>query len=273
MIKKFFKALYVKTFNPSLKTESINLLGKQLIVTKGAIREKADQDDAWFYALATNHNIIYDIGANIGYDSLLATLKDKSKRIVLIDANKVALTYAAQNLITNQLSLNKIFIVGAMTDKKGTMEFHTLGTAPAGSLFKDMSTSASMVHSSLIVSTDTIDNVINDTGIIPELVKIDIEGAEIIALKGAIILALGQKCKFIVEMHSSKSLTMLNNAQGAIDWCRANNYIPYYLKEHTQLTSANTIAHRGRCHLLLLPKNVKYPEYLQNIKEGSDIGL
>lgn len=265
------KRFYVKAFNTESKIETVTFLGKTLHVTKRAIRQETDYDDAWFYALANNHKVIYDIGAAIGFNSLIASTKDPAKKIILIDANRLSLAYAAKNLILNDMSLNKMFIYSAITDKKGTVEFFTVGTGYAGSIFKSLASTASNKNSFETVPTTTIDRIVSETGIEPTLIKLDIEGAEILALKGATTLAANGRCKFIVEMHSSESLTMSDNAQGVIDWCKENDYSPYYLADHVLLQSARMISGRGRCHLLLIPKDEQYPTYLQNIKQGSRI--
>ncbi|HMS65264.1 MAG TPA: hypothetical protein PKD83_08440 [Ignavibacteria bacterium] len=70
--------------------ESI-LLGINVRVLEGTIREKVDQDDSWFYYLAKNTETVFDIGSNIGYMSLLAALQPNIKQIFLVDPNPEAL--------------------------------------------------------------------------------------------------------------------------------------------------------------------------------------
>ena len=72
-------------------------------------------------------------------------------------------------------------------------------------------------------------------------------------------------------MHALIELSMKENAQLILNWCSDNNFKAYYLKEACELISAETIASRGKCHLLLLPKNEEYPHYLKNIKEGDPL--
>jgi len=57
----------------------------------------------------------------------------------------------------------------------------------------------------------------------------------------------------------------------ALDWCKDLGYSAWYLKTEERLESPETIAHRGRCHLLLQPKAWGYPEWLRGIKQSSPL--
>ena len=64
---------------------------------------------------------------------------------------------------------------------------------------------------------------------------------------------------------------MLENATEVLNWCNDSSYTAYYLKEHEILYDPQSISHRGRCHLLLLPKGKVYPENLKTISQGAPI--
>lgn len=252
--------------------EEATLGGKALKVSAGTINKKADKDDAWWYALAKRYDIIYDIGANVGYSSILASLDDAGKTILLADPNPQALEQARQNLEGNGMGVNKRYTNAFVGERKGEqVKFYTLGTGSAGSMFGSHADSAKAVNAWYMVDTTTLDDVVADTGIVPQLVKIDVEAAESYVLNGATELAKKQQAVFMVEMHAPPEMPMLKNAGLILDWCAANNYRAYYMKEHRELNDAQQIAHRGRCHLLLLPSNALYPECLNVIQEGDEI--
>ena len=117
------------------KTHSAELLGKKFIVLQGTIRAE-DKDDAWYFALVKHHNKIFDLGANIGYTSILASYFDADKTVVLADPNPDALAMASANLIRNGLSINKQFVPAFVSDKCGEkVKFYTVGIGEAGSMF------------------------------------------------------------------------------------------------------------------------------------------
>src|SRR5690606_41695276 len=92
-----------------------------------------------------------------------------------------------------------------------------------------------------------------------------------LVLEGAVKTASHKKAIFFVEMHSPAELPMDKNASLVLQWCESNAYKVYYLKNATELMDAKEIANRGKCHLLLLPEEQPFPEYLKNIKEGSPL--
>ena len=101
------------------------------------------------------------------------------------------------------------------------------------------------------------------------MVKIDVEGHEYQVLCGSNALAQNKKTKFLVEMHSSPSLSMEENGKNVINWAKEHNYKAIYLKEMVILKDSSQINHRGRCHLLLAPSDYSLSPELQSIKQGT----
>jgi FkbM family methyltransferase len=269
-IKKIASGYKAKYLGGDFKVIKATLMGKELMVHAGTVRKKADKDDAWVYQLCLHHDTIYDVGANVGYTSILAALPDPAKKIVMVDPNPLALSYASGNMIRNNLSINKMFILSFVGEKSGEkVKFYSIGTGAAGSMFKSHAHTAGSSNSYYWVNTTTVDEVIGKTGIIPTLIKIDVEGAESFVLKGATKIAAMQKTKFFIEMHASQEMSMLKNADLIAGWCKENHYVPYYLANHCIMSTPDMIAHRGKCHLLLIPANTPYPEYLKNMPENS----
>ncbi|MDQ3819688.1 MAG: FkbM family methyltransferase, partial [Acidobacteriota bacterium] len=152
-----------------------------------------------------------------------------------------------------------------------TVKFWTVGTGAAGSLYKSHARSAAKSNSFMEVPTVTIDSLCDLYGIIPDLVKIDVEGAEQQVLHGSRKCALQAKSRFLVEMHSNPDIPMAKNAAGVLEWCRAVGYLAWYLKEATCCENPQQVEHRGRCHLLLQPSGWEYPVWLRGIKQSADL--
>lgn len=271
-IRKLISAYKTKIFGQAHQWQSVGLLGSSLTVTAGCINKKADKDDAWWYALAQRYDKIYDIGANVGYATILATLHQPDKQVLLADPNPDALKLAEQNLQRNGLGGNKQYINAFVGETIGEqVKFYTLGTGSAGSMFGSHADSAKAVNASYMVPTTTIDHIVKEHGWMPDLIKIDVEAAESYVLNGMVQLAKNQQSVIMVEMHGPAEMPMLKNAQLVLNWCAQNHYTAHYMKEHTPLTNAQQIAHRGRCHLLLIPQTMEYPQYLKAIDEGSSL--
>ena len=261
--------LYAKKGITITRFQEEFLLGKKYKVLSGSIKKRLDYDSAWLFALAHDAEIVFDIGCNIGQSALLMMHTNHIQEIVLVEPNPSALGQAANNLIFNHLSQKAHFVCAFASDEEGQeVTFYTVGAGAAGSMYSTHAQTAARMHSSISVPTITIDALVEDYQMIPDLVKIDVEGAETKVLSGSGKLAAKQKTRFFVEVHSSP-ISMSDNATKIIDWCHNNDYQAWYLKEKVLLTDPNQIAHRGRCHLLLLPKNQSFPEYLRPLKQGA----
>lgn len=270
--RKLLSAYKTKLLGQSIRWETVELLDKSLTVTQGCINKKADKDDAWWYALAQRHDKIFDIGANVGYSTILATLHAPDKQVLLADPNPEALALAQENLERNGLDKNKAYVNAFVGERAGEqLKFYTLGTGSAGSMYGSHADSAKSVNAHYIVNTNTLDRIVQEQGWTPTLVKIDVEAAESYVLNGAVQLTDLKQVVFMVEMHAPPEMPMLKNAGLVLDWCTRHHYVAYYMKEYVQLTDSQQIAHRGRCHLLLLPEGMDYPEYLRDIAEGSEL--
>lgn len=272
MFKKLKKIVVFYLFKKADKYQTFEIAGVKLKGSKGTFRTKVDKDDAWYFELVKNSEHVFDIGSNIGYMSLLAAIQNKNKSVLLADPNPEALAEAAQNMVLNGFGLKTKFVNAFISDKDGEkIKFYTVGTGEAGSMFSGHAETAKAVNSYYFVSQMTIDAIVDKVKVVPDLIKIDVEGAESLALQGAIKTASLNKTKFMIEMHSPPELPMVQNAKKVIDWCISNQYSAFYLCNSKRIESPEDIAHRGKCHLLLLPENELFPEYLKNIKEGSQL--
>lgn len=248
-----------------------SILDKSFNVISGTITDYVDNDDAWLFALAGRHKYIFDIGCNIGQSAILMFYHDTIENMVLVDPNPNALSKAAENMILNNLTHKTRFICAFLSEKNGgEIDFYTVGSGAAGSKFQSFARTAAKTNSHYKVPTLSVDYLMQQTGIIPDLVKIDVEGAENEVLAGANKLALKQTATFFVEMHSGEELSITENTRLILEWCEKNNYNAYYLKTKAPLT-IDSIKTRGRFHALLLPEKMKFPEYLKSIEEKTAI--
>lgn len=276
-MKVIIKALYRKisgivTGGTRIVEEELG--GRKFRVQKGTIRKLPDMDDAWYACLAGRAKVILDIGSNVGYDALIAFAYGKPHRIVLVDPNPLALSVAAQNMIMNGYSRKCQFVSTLVSDSNGErVKLFTLGTGAAGSIFSSFADSARKLNSWYWAYTETVDSLVASQGIVPDLIKIDVEGAESKVLAGAIDVCAKYKVSIIVEMHSGQVLSMYDNANSVLSWCERARYQAWYMKEASKLDNPQAIANRGRCHLLLLPMGQDYPSSLGGIPQRSPLPM
>ncbi|MFK7831973.1 MAG: FkbM family methyltransferase [Winogradskyella sp.] len=267
-IKKIYYAIKPKQTN----FVKVNLCGVPLSVLPGVVRTKVDQDDTWWFYLTKHHSTIYDIGCNIGYTALLALIQDPKKQILLVDPNPLALQHAAMNIINNGMGSRVQYMSAFVGDKlDDTVKFYTVGSGAAGSMHASHAETASAMNSFMEVKMVTLDYLYDFYQIKPDLVKIDVEGAETLVMKSASKLAKETRCTFFIEMHKVEGLGMEAAGDEMVDWCIKNNYKAWYLKAQEVITSGKAIATRGKCHLLLLPQELPYPDYLKGLAQNSSL--
>jgi len=160
-----------------------------------------------------NNAIVMDIGANIGiYTILLSHIYPKAK-IIAIEASPTIFEMLRSNCKLNNLVFsgsNVLLINKAISDKDDiTTEFyekHSMST-----MLKEFLTNLSSTIltnqdelNKKLVRTVTIDNLVETIGVNEiSLLKIDVEGAEVLALKGAIKTLTQKKIKnIVIEYHS-----------------------------------------------------------------------
>lgn len=271
-LKKVAKALFYKITQRHQDFVDLRLCGIPLKVHKHSVRRHVDQDDAWWFYLCKHHDVIFDIGANVGYTALLALIQQPNRQILLVDPNPEALKIAATTIINNGLGGRAQYLsafVGDQLDQQ--LKFYTIGAGAAGSMYASHATSAAAINSFIDVKTVTLDYLFEFYGLQPELVKIDVEGAETLVMKAAKNMAKQCQCTFFIEMHDVEDLGMKAAGDLMVAWCKEMDYEAWYLKKQTQLLSGDAIADRGKCHLLLLPKGTQYPDYLKDIVQKSEL--
>jgi FkbM family methyltransferase len=127
-----------------------------------------------------------DVGANIGlYSALLSSLAP-SRRVLAIEPTPSALHYLRRNLERNRCTNVTVF-EGVVSDEAGRV---TLELIPGR---EEYSTLGAIVHPSVAnqstqrvdVDASTIDALVTSRELVPGFIKIDVEGAELKVLRGA----------------------------------------------------------------------------------------
>jgi len=149
-----------------------------------------------FLKLIKRVDTFYDIGANIGFYSLLAAMENKTIKVVGFEPAKGPLFYFKENVKINHFNNIKVESI-ALSHKNDTIEFYEIenrkykylehnlaGESNAGSLTEGRN----FVRNT--VKTSTLDNYVNvNQKINIDLIKMDTEGTEDLILgKSAFVL-------------------------------------------------------------------------------------
>lgn len=157
------------------------LKGKKWVVESGGLvyylGSFETEKTRLFKNLIQKGNVVYDIGAHVGYFSLfLGELVGEAGRVLAFEPNPVNVEYLRQHLDMNGICNVDVFEF-ALSDENGESFFINK---------KDTSTGCLSSSGDMWVETYTVDYLV-DSGTVPppDYIKIDVEGAELLVLKGA----------------------------------------------------------------------------------------
>jgi FkbM family methyltransferase len=214
------------TFLENVVIEQGTLKGYKLVVTKPLNSEQEQmvlgQYDTFFETAVNWRTVkkVFDIGCHVGYSTILfdKLMSCNESQIISIDANKFVLKRAEQNLEANRSSLfsDIIFNNYAVSDSIGTLDFYfsdnvdnpesTGGFLQGSETPFDLSLYTKLGFNKASIPTLTIDDLSKTYGN-PDVIKIDVEGAEALALYGAMgTIKTTKSMVILVEIHSLKAM-------------------------------------------------------------------
>lgn len=125
-------------------------------------------------------DVFFDVGANIGYYSILASSKiGNTGKVYSFEPDIHNVQILEKNIELNNASNVKI-TKKAVSDKTGFVNFKSSALSKG-----DSAISISNSEGNISIPSITLDDFVAETGVYPNVIKIDVEGAEIMALKGA----------------------------------------------------------------------------------------
>jgi FkbM family methyltransferase len=165
-----------------------------------------------FVEMISPGDVVYDLGANIGWYALLAArLVGPEGRVLAFEPLLANAHYARANGERNGLQ-NMIVIPAAVTDEEGWTTFRERSSL--GGRIEKHDTQAQADRRAKnefietgrsIVPTIALDSWLAQTGQpAPTLVKMDVEGAEVGALRGMRQTLASARPTLIIELHSTR---------------------------------------------------------------------
>ena len=174
-----------------------------------------------FCAIVKEGMTVVDVGAHVGIYSLIASRKvGPEGRVIAVEASPANATLLRRHLAINHCT-NVEVVEAAISDRNGEIEFNyrpnpTDPGAFANSIAYDISGKRA------IVPMRQLDEVC--CAISPGLVKVDIEGAELLAMRGASGLLRTHRPTVIVAVHPEPMKTLHTMPRQLIEFMRAFGY-------------------------------------------------
>ena len=152
-----------------------------------------------FKAVVHPGSIVFDVGANAGaYTVLFAQWVGPAGHVYAFEPDGRAFEGLAAHLRLNGVAEWTTASSAAMLDRPGSASFVVSDTPGGSRVALDLE-----IDAGRRVETVTIDGVCRERGVVPEVIKIDVEGAELSVLRGAreTIATAGDRLTLFVEMH------------------------------------------------------------------------
>ncbi|MEH1963209.1 MAG: FkbM family methyltransferase [Nostoc sp.] len=187
-----------------------------------------------------------DIGANVGIYTLLAASKIQSGSVYSFEVLPKNYNRLIQNLKLNQFQQVEAYEI-AVSDFTGT----TYLNLAEGDSMPFITNNAN--DSTITVPTDTLDNLLQYESISHlTLAKIDIEGAEILAMKGAISLLKQQRPHvWIMEINDAVNNFGIQK-QDVVNFLKDYGYSLYHYNAHTNQIHAITVEQKQGNNVLAI---------------------
>ncbi len=153
-------------------------------------------------------SVVFDIGANVGYYTLLSSkLVGKEGMVLAFEPLVRNLFYLYRHVVLNRVE-NVLIIPMACSNRLDIANFSMGENCAAGHLEGNTMAGETRwgMNRMTFLSTVTVDHVVKHTGIAPDVLKIDVEGAEFEVLQGAYHTLMEKKPVILFAVHSSELL-------------------------------------------------------------------
>lgn len=206
------------------------------ILRQAYFSDSPDEKDALPAVARLLHGVklFVDVGASLGQFTKLASECMRDGEIIAVEADPIRFEELERNCRKwAEDSGNRIYAIhAAVTDTSGTVRFQTTNSNKSGGLMR-LSTATegrAVEWSEIEVKAVTMDELCGTRP--PDLVKMDIEGGELLALGGGRNCLKSKQSRLLVEVHTFPELGGHENARSVVKLMRSMGYgyLPFYGK-------------------------------------------
>lgn len=235
-------------------TASMTLLGETYRVRSEARGGGEDRDYAVLKSLARGKRCIFDVGANVGRTALVMgnnSMADNGQ-IYAFEASEAACRLIRDNVALNGLDERVTVVNALIAERSGlTLDFYADAASGSSSIIPGYLDH----HRPMQKVTLALDDFVLATDCVPDLIKIDVEGAELRVLAGLTQAMQTVRPLIFVELHSWGDILLVEQARGALELLEPLNYGLIYLRTKEVVADPAVFAGRGRCHVVVCPND------------------
>lgn len=220
-----------------------DFVGRRILRYQTWERELTAWIDTYLDTVATS-GLFVDIGANIGWFSLMATRHACVTKVVAFEPDSVNGFLLDTNVRNNGLDAAITTVGCALGDARGVARLHRYKHSNLGqhSLLKDFG------HGSAVVMVETLDHVLDQLGLADQPIacmKIDVEGYEPRVLAGAGAALLRTQC-VVVELSRTFSVPAGLDFAGMVDSLEALGFVPLFSDHENPVPEFATLRSQDR---------------------------
>ncbi len=254
LLKSTINKILPNKYEANWKTiQNGELKGREVFVANNSPIDEMFENihDDFMYKYISKDQVVFDIGGHIGSNAMFfAQIVGESGKVLSFEPNPFNVAAFEKNLERNPDLKVRIQICNlALSDKKGEEEFlftdNVEGGTSSGSFIENADTiwpkkdyEEKAGFKKMQVKTDTLDNFIAEKNIRPDVLKIDVEGAEYLVLEGAQKTIAETRPLLLIEIHS------IFNMFKVTEILSQNEYVSEIIKKESD----------GRCFLICRSK-------------------
>ncbi|HEY60260.1 MAG TPA: FkbM family methyltransferase [Anaerolineae bacterium] len=154
--------------------------------------------------------VVYDVGANIGYISLIfARLVGESGQVFAFESLPKNVGRLKKNIALNHMEKRVIIIPAAVVDRSGETSFLVHASGAMGKA-QASAGRAEVYKQTISVPCVSLDDFIfKQEHSAPNLVKMDIEGGEVLAIEGMQRVLIEKRPTFFIELHGQEAVRII----------------------------------------------------------------
>ena len=156
-----------------------------------------EKDADMVLKLVPEHSVVLDVGANMGWYSLLLARQVKGCQIHAFEPIPKTYSFLAQNIALNQVENVTAHHFGLSNERKDlTFYFYPEGSGNASSANLSERSDAELVT----CHVERLDDFVQENNLCVDFIKCDVEGAELFAFQGAVATLQKDKPVVFTEM-------------------------------------------------------------------------
>jgi FkbM family methyltransferase len=217
----------------------------------GQLHEPAVTEE--LVALVRDAKVFADVGAHLGYFGCVAGALNRQVQLFLFEMNRELIGIIERNLEANRLNRYEL-VNSPVADRSRAVAYAGGSTDPGLSIRP----APEQRHDDRMVVAEAValDDFFSARGIVPDVIKIDVQGAELDALRGAAGILEGHHPALLLEIHPSLIGSFGATVANVYDFLRQHGYrvrrFADHRSERTGLIDVRAPTDLpGRTHMLL----------------------